>query len=96
MELRKEVLQFLGGVAGMETGIAALAVHQNALPRLIRRIAEELEEIYELKFGRDQRYVITFPPSRFPPHLLPEPPGPEKRKNAYSFYIDRTKKKIQP
>lgn len=58
LELRQEVLQFLGGVAGMELGVLALARHLNALPRLVKRIAEELEEVYEFKFGRDRRYVL--------------------------------------
>lgn len=60
VELRQEVLQFLGGVAGMELGVLTLARHLNVLPRLVKRIAEELEEAYEFKFGRDQRYVAIY------------------------------------
>lgn len=61
MELQREVLQFLGGVAGMEMGVLSLANNQNVLPRLVKRIAEELEEVYEFKSERDQRFVLTYP-----------------------------------
>lgn len=55
--LRKQILQLLGCISGMETGLSALAKHPTALTRLIKRMADELEEIYECKFGREQRYV---------------------------------------
>lgn len=60
VELQREILQFLGGVAGMEMGVLSLARNQNVLPRLVKRIAEELEEVYEFKSGRDQRFVLTY------------------------------------
>lgn len=59
-ELRMEVVQFLGSVAGVQMGVAALARHPTALPRLARRIADELEEVYEWRFGAERRYVIYF------------------------------------
>lgn len=61
VELQREVLQFLGGVAGMEMGVLSLARNQSVLPRLVKRIAEELEEVYEFKSERDQRFVLTYP-----------------------------------
>jgi len=63
VELRKEIVQFLGTVAGTRLGIEALAQHPAALLRLSKRIAEELEEVYEWKYGADRRYV--FLPFRF-------------------------------
>ncbi|KAG0129637.1 hypothetical protein HOY82DRAFT_404740 [Tuber indicum] len=54
VELRKEIVQFLGMVAGTSLGNEALAQHQVALPRLSKRIAEELEEVYEWKYGADR------------------------------------------
>ncbi|KAG0635354.1 hypothetical protein HOY80DRAFT_982139 [Tuber brumale] len=54
VELRKEIVQFLGMVAGTNLGNEALAQHQVALPRLSKRIAEELEEVYEWKYGADR------------------------------------------
>ncbi|PWW73947.1 hypothetical protein C7212DRAFT_365446 [Tuber magnatum] len=54
VELRKEIVQFLGTVAGVKLGIEALAQHQVVLPRLSKRIAEELEEVYEWKYGADR------------------------------------------
>lgn len=60
VELQQEVLQFLGGVAGMEPGVLSLAKNQTVLPRLVKRIAEELEEVYEFKFGRDQRFTPIY------------------------------------
>lgn len=65
VELQREVLQFLGGVAGMELGVLSLARNQNVLPRLAKRIAEELEEAYEFKSGRDQRFVLIYLLSHF-------------------------------
>lgn len=60
VELQREILQFLGGVAGMEMGVLSLVRNQNVLPRLVKRIAEELEEVYEFKSGRDQRFVLIY------------------------------------
>jgi len=60
VELRKEIVQFLGTVAGTKLGIEALAQHPAALLRLSKRIAEELEEVYEWKYGADRRYVFFF------------------------------------
>lgn len=60
VELRKEIVQFLGTIAGTKLGIEALAQHPNALLRLSKRIAEELEELYEWKYGADGRYVFFF------------------------------------
>ncbi|PUU74626.1 hypothetical protein B9Z19DRAFT_422854 [Tuber borchii] len=54
VELRKEIVQFLGTIAGTKLGIEALAQHPNALLRLSKRIAEELEEVYEWKYGADE------------------------------------------
>lgn len=44
----------------MQMGVAALARHPTALPRLARRIADELEEVYEWRFGAERRYVFCF------------------------------------
>lgn len=44
----------------MELGVLSLARNQNVLPRLAKRIAEELEEAYEFKSGRDQRFVLIY------------------------------------
>jgi len=82
VELRKEIVQFLGTVAGTKLGIEALAHHPNALLRLSKRIAEELEEVYEWKYGADGRYVFflfyfpfVFPDSPpFPRFFSPPPP----------------------
>lgn len=57
--LRKQILQLLGCISGMEIGLSALAKHPTALTRLIKRMADELEEIYECKFGREQSVQLV-------------------------------------
>jgi hypothetical protein len=58
LQLRSDVLQFIGCLTGSEAGKTALISHKNALPRLSRRISEEVDELYEWRRGQKLRYVL--------------------------------------
>jgi hypothetical protein len=60
LEMRLELLQFLGCVASTEMGIAALAKHESAVLRIALRVAEELDACYEWRAGEHSRLVFIF------------------------------------
>ena len=55
--LRKGLLQFLGCLLAMQTGSRLLVDHPTALSRLVRRISDELEEVYDFRGDVDSRLV---------------------------------------
>jgi len=55
LELRQEVLQFLGCVCSTESGMLAMAKHDNAVSRVAIRIAEEVDQCYEWRLGEGSR-----------------------------------------
>lgn len=57
LHLRTEIIQFLGSLAGVESGKRALVNNKDALPRISRRISEEVDELYEWRRGEALRYV---------------------------------------
>jgi hypothetical protein len=61
LEMRMELLQFLGCVASTEMGMAALAKHDRAVLRISLRIAEELDACYDWRPG--ERIRLVFFPS---------------------------------
>ncbi|KAL7270683.1 hypothetical protein RUND412_006598 [Rhizina undulata] len=48
LALRSEILQLFGAVMNVDCGVLAIVNHRNALPRLVRRIADDLEEVVDL------------------------------------------------
>jgi len=58
LRLRKEVIKFLGCVVGMEDGTRVIANHPTALSRLVRRIADQLEEVYDFRWDVRGRLVL--------------------------------------
>lgn len=49
VQLRKEVVHFLGCLVGTERGSKLLISHNSALSRLVRRVSDELDDIYDFK-----------------------------------------------
>jgi hypothetical protein len=60
LELRQELLQFLGCVCTIELGMLALAKHERAVLRIAMRVAEELDICYEWRPGEGIR-LVPFP-----------------------------------
>lgn len=62
--LRKELLQFLGCLLATQTGSKLLVNHPTILSRLVRRISDELEELYNFRGDVGSRLVwfqkVTF------------------------------------
>ena len=55
--LRKELLQFLGCLLATQVGSRLLVNHPTALSRLVRRISDELEELYDFRGDVGSRWV---------------------------------------
>jgi hypothetical protein len=55
LELRQELVQFLGCVCSIEPGMLALAKHERAAFRLAIRIAEEVDQCYDWRLGEEAR-----------------------------------------
>ena len=62
VQLRKEVVQFLGCLAGTERGSKLIISHNSVLSRLVRRISDELDDVYDFKGEVKCRYVLFFFP----------------------------------
>lgn len=49
VQLRKELVHFLGCVVGIRVESDLMVNHPTALSRLVRRIADELDEVYDFR-----------------------------------------------
>lgn len=58
-QMRKEILHFLGCLAGTERGSRLIIEHLVVLSRLVRRLSDELEEIYDFKGDVGNRLVLS-------------------------------------
>ena len=65
VQLRKEVVYFLGCLVGTERGSKLIISHNSALSKLVRRISDELDDVYDFK-GDVRSRCILFPP----PHVV--------------------------
>lgn len=61
LHLRNIVLEFFGCLVGTQGGKNALLIHKSALNRISRRIAEEVDELYEWRRGQKERYAGSIP-----------------------------------
>ena len=55
LEVRREILQFLGCVCGTESGMLAMARHDNAVSRVAIRVADEVDQCYDWRLGESAR-----------------------------------------
>jgi len=62
VQLRKEVIHFLGCLTGTERGSNLIISHNSALSRLVRRISDELDDVYDYKGDVRSRYVLSLFP----------------------------------
>ena len=65
VQLRKEVVHFLGCLVGTERGSKLIIGHNSALSRLVRRISDELDDVYDFKGDVRSRYLLFPPPLMF-------------------------------
>lgn len=57
--LRTEVVRLLGAVGATDAGLVALAKHALVVPRLVLRIADEVDQLYEWRRGDGPRAAFV-------------------------------------
>ena len=55
LDVRREILQFLGCICGTESGMLAMARHDNAVSRVAIRVADEVDQCYDWRLGESAR-----------------------------------------